>query len=348
MTCATVDHVLVSTATTGLRVLGSALTGIALTPEKDPANAGNTLAECVQLNGGTAWGSVATADVQIGGETASSVPIQVVSTAPSPAPANCTVSTDLSTPQTLLANGVIGLGVIARDCSGASCTSQYYSCPSSGSCANVTAAPLTTAQVTNPVTKFGADNNGIIVELPSVPDGGAAGLTGQIVFGIGTEANNAYGGTSVVLPADTTTGAVTTTYTSQQAGAKPVTYTDSWFDTGSFAFVFSDAGIPVCVQPGETNLYCPPQLLNLQATVSSPTTPADTTTVTFSVDDPANVPAGSIAVSTLGGPVPANLSGLKPFIWGLAFFFGQNTYFAYTGASVTSGATMLNGPFYAY
>jgi Protein of unknown function (DUF3443) len=342
--------VLVSTATTGLRVLASALVGVAPLPtEADPAKAGNILAECVQLNGGTAWGAVVTADVEVGGETASSVPIQVLSTLPGAAP-NCS-GTDLSTPETLLANGVLGVGVIAQDCSGASCTSQYYTCPSAGcpaTPANVSAAPPVTAQVTNPVTKFAKDNNGIIVELPSVPDGGAPGLTGQIVFGIGTEANNAYTGTSVILPADTTTGAVTTSYTSQQAGAKPVTYTNSWLDTGSFAFVFPDAGIPVCAQSGESNLYCPAQLLNLQATVSSPTVPADTTMVTFSVDNPANVLAGNVAVATLGGPVPANLAGLKPFIFGVAFFFGQNTYLAYSGASITSGANMLKGPFYSY
>src|SRR5659263_155369 len=75
--CQTIDHVLVDTGSTGLRLLSSAmapalnlnrLTGGAL-----------PLLNCAQfVDNRFAWGPVATADVVLGGKTAASVPIQII------------------------------------------------------------------------------------------------------------------------------------------------------------------------------------------------------------------------------------------------------------------------------
>ena len=71
-TCQTVPNVLVDTGSSGLRILSSALT-ISL-PQQN--GAGGPVAECLPFISGFTWRPVQTADVQIGGETASSVPMK--------------------------------------------------------------------------------------------------------------------------------------------------------------------------------------------------------------------------------------------------------------------------------
>src|ERR1700680_3674654 len=82
-TCQSIDHVLVDTGSTGLRILSSQL---ALTlPYSTDAN-NNPIGNCIQYADSTyQWGPVATADIKMAGEVASSVPLQIV--APSNFPA---------------------------------------------------------------------------------------------------------------------------------------------------------------------------------------------------------------------------------------------------------------------
>jgi Protein of unknown function (DUF3443) len=360
-TCVAVDHVQVSTATTGLRVLQSALTGLTLTPEADPNASGNTLAECYQLPQGTAWGDIATADIQIGDEKAAGVPIHILATPGATPAATCVdlgfIHGDTAAGvQELGANGVIGLGTLPQDCVGGVCASQYFTCQTSAggvvNCQqNVSAAPPAIAQVTNPVTMFAKDKNGVIITLPAVdPAAGApSGLTGSITFGIGTQANNAYNAAATALAAGPNRGAVTTTYTSQAAGSSPVQYL-SLFDTGAVAYLFTDNGIkPMCTMSGLTAFYCPATPLNLGATVTG-IGGVGSAKVAFTVANAETLSSAnpnSIAFSSLGATPPDGVG--EPFIWGLPFFFGRTVFIAYPGASIAgSGGAMLAGPFYAF
>ena len=94
---------------------------------------------------------------------------------------------------------LLGVGLAAPDCgslcaqTGASNPGLYYNCPSSGCTVN---AEAVVQQVQNPVTMFGSDNNGVIVELPAV-SAPAASLNGSLVFGIGTQSNNGLNGATV-------------------------------------------------------------------------------------------------------------------------------------------------------
>ena len=358
-TCVLVDHVQISTATTGLRVLQTAVTGLSLTPEPDPATPGNTLAECYQLWQGTAWGNVVTADVEIAGEKAASVPIQIIATPNATpnaqtCPSNGFIRGDLPAGVQLLgANGVIGLGTLVQDCKQGACGSQYFSCnPNNGNCqVNVAAAPPVSEQVTNPVTMFASDKDGVIITLPSVdPAAGApSGLAGTLTFGIGTQPNNAYNSAATALPAGPLVGAVTTTYTSQTAGSAPVQYT-SLFDTGAVSYHFTDGGIAMCAVKGLATFYCPAAPLSLNATVAG-SGGVGSAKVAFTVANAETLNSAnpnSIAFSTLGSTPPANW-GPGTFIWGLPFFFGRTVYIAYPSASVTgSGGAQLKGPFYAF
>ena len=73
--CQTIDHIQVDTGSYGLRILAPVLT---LALPIAVASNGNSLLECTQFVDGYSWGPVATADVQVSGETASSVPVQVI------------------------------------------------------------------------------------------------------------------------------------------------------------------------------------------------------------------------------------------------------------------------------
>jgi len=82
-TCQDIDHIQVDTGSEGLRLASGVLTKISLQTQMSGSN---PVSECAQFGDLTyLWGTVATADIQIAGEVAKNVPIQIAdsSTAPS-------------------------------------------------------------------------------------------------------------------------------------------------------------------------------------------------------------------------------------------------------------------------
>ena len=182
-TCQDIDHVLVDTGSSGLRLLandGVAGGKLSLQLPSQLNGAGNPVAECAQFLDGFTWGPVQLADVLLAGEKASGIPIQVISEAAYGVPSDCeSVGVDESTLEGntgLYTNGILGVGLFRQDCGDACADSPnlpnsvnpglYYACARSSSC-SVTAVALG-SQVSNPVASFPSDNNGVIVELPSV------------------------------------------------------------------------------------------------------------------------------------------------------------------------------------
>ena len=106
---------------------------------------------------------------------------------------------------------------------------MYFSCTNGANCTGV-AVPLA-QQVTNPVAKFPVDNNGVIVQLPPVSDSGSASATGVLIFGIGTQSNNAVA--NVTKYGTDPYGDLNGTY-------KGKSYT-TFFDTGSNGNFFQDS-----------------------------------------------------------------------------------------------------------
>lgn len=329
--CQTISNVLVDTGSTGLRLLSSVLT-VSLTQQK--ASTGNPVAECLPFISGFTWGAVETADVQIGSESASAVPIQVIGESTFAVPESCKNrgGTSLDTLPALGANGILGIGLFAQDCgdacaqSGSSNPGLYYGCPSSG--CQVAAQPLQ-QQVQNPVALFASDNNGVVIELPAV-SGPEATLNGSLVFGIGTQSNNSLSA-ATVYTADGF-GNLTTKYNGQS-------YSNSFIDSGSNGYFFLNSGstgIPDCSM--DTGFYCPAATQNLSATNTGANGASGA--VTFSVANAQNLFANGsdAAFGNLGGP------GSGGFDWGLPFFFGRNVFVGIEGKSTPGGS----GPFWAY
>ncbi|GAC1453882.1 MAG: hypothetical protein PVSMB6_08890 [Steroidobacteraceae bacterium] len=339
LTCQTVDHIEVDTASVGLRIISAALT-VALPLALNTVNPGKPLAECLQFADGDSWGALRTADVRISGESAGSVTVHVIGDAATggttpPASANCTPAAPLKTENTVGtfgANGILGVGGFVNDCNstgpcGAGNSATYYSCTSPGSCTATSASAL--QQVPNPATGF-ADNNGVIVELPPVPDAGAVNPTGVLVFGIGTQGNNALTGTK--LTTNPSTGLI-------QAKFNGTTYTTGFLDSGSNANFISDGALTICASPN-TSFYCPASLTSLSATLTganSAMLAAD-----FNVDNAATMFAtANTAFPNLGGPNSDNTA----FDLGLSFFYGRNVF---TGFETIAAGVQTAPPYFAY
>ena len=335
-TCKTIDHIEVDTGSIGLRIMSSVLTSApAITLPAEQDGSGNPLAECLQFADGTSWGSLTVADVQlpVSGETAANVHVQVIGD-----PAYPTVPTDCTgVPENTVvqfgANGILGVGPFIQDC-GSACVAAvtpltvYYSCPSPSTCAAANASLA--EQVMNPVSLFGTDNNGVIVELPAVGSAGSATTSGSLVFGIGTRTNNGLG-TATVLPEDPNTGWITGTY-------KGTVYANSYLDSGSNGNFFTDSSLTPCTS--NPNFYCPASTMSETATLKG--TSAATLRADFSVANADTLfsIASYTAFSNLGG----TNSDPMGFDLGLPFYYGHNVFVAIENANTPGGM----GPYFAY
>ena len=110
--CVTIPNLLVDTGSTGLRVFASEVSSLNL-PAVNASN-GSAAYDCISfVDGAYLWGPVQQADVTLGGETASKVPIHVISGSTSGVPSSCSNgSTENDNTAILLgANGILGVGV---------------------------------------------------------------------------------------------------------------------------------------------------------------------------------------------------------------------------------------------
>lgn len=349
-TCQSIDHIQVDTGSQGLRLVSGVLT---ITLPRQTLSNGDALDSCLPFADGYVWGPVAKADIKMAGEVASSAPVQVMipDTDSPPVPTACS---DQNPPggngnegdvATLGANGIIGIGLFEQDC-GLACTSQnsvipdrYFDCDSSGNCTHtyVTLAQ----QVVNPVAMFSSDNNGVILQLPSVPNGGSPTATGSMIFGVGTKSNNALGSATVYQVPDTgaNAGDIITTFNGQSY--------QGFLDSGSNGIFFLDSatsGIPQCTGDN-SSWYCPtnsPQSLtasnqgqNENGGVGNPVP------VNFTIESADTLFSNNnTAYSTLSGPFPDS------FDFGLSFFYGRSVFTSIENRTVPG--TNVPSPFFAY
>jgi len=331
--CQIIDHIQVDTGSYGLRILAPVLT---LSLPVQTTASGASLLECTQFVDGYSWGPVALADVQISGESAGSVPVQVIGDPNfTNVPADCSsIGPAEDTVAAFGANGILGVGVFAQDC-GSNCVSTavpatYYACTST-LCQST--AVLLASEVQNPVTLFAKDNNGVVIQLPSVAAQGAATVAGSLIFGIDTQSNNQSGNQSV-LTVDPNNGDFTTLFNGKSL-------TQSFLDTGSNGFYFNDTSLTQCTGTNFTTFYCPASPLGLSAALQGQN--GVSATVDFTVDN----------AETLGGNDPslvafATLAGTYPttdtFDWGLPFYYGRTVYTAIETATTAVGT----GPYVAF
>ncbi len=301
--CQTIGGILVDTGSPGLRILSSALT---ISLPQQTGTGGNAIVECLPFVDGFTWGPVQTADLTIAGEQAKNLPIQIIgSTAFTNIPTSCSSKgAEEDDLKSLGANGILGVGSFVQDCgdacavTGSSNPGLYYTCTSS-----------------------------------SAVTGAEASISGSLIFGIGTQSNNALGSATVVYTINPSTGDITTRFNNN-------TYS-GFLDTGSNAIFFLNTaatGFPTCTD--FTFFYCPtstqmPSASNQGANGASGT-------FTFTVANADTLASnGTIGVANgLAGPN----SIANTFDWGLPFFFGRKVYTAIDGQNTPGGV----GPYWAY
>ncbi|KPC54671.1 DUF3443 family protein [Amantichitinum ursilacus] len=341
-TCATIDHVLVDTASTGLRLVASALgtlNGNLPVQRVTTSQGSGVLAACLNFADGDIWGPVKRVDLTISGETASNLPIQVIGDASYPdstVPSTCSgVGVNENTVAELGANGVLGIAPQVQDC-GSSCAntasgSLYYVCPSASSCTATTLA--TGSQIANPVSYFTTDNNGTALAFPTIADSGASSVTGALIFGIGTQTNNTIG-TEKALDA---TGSYT------PIAYNGTTYPNSFVDSGSnLYFLPSAISINQCSSSSLSGYYCPSAQTTLGLTIYS-ATQATSTTASINIGNTQTLTSDSSlhAFNNLGvvnSAIPNSID------LGMPFFYGRWVFNALEGASTSAGT----GPYVAF
>ena len=344
-TCVTINSILLDTGSYGLRIFKQLLNNVSLT---QVASGSGSLAECIEFaDGSSEWGPVQTASIIMGNEPAVQVPIQVIDSTFGTVPRSC--GTPDQQPLDEGFNGILGVGPLIYDCGTACANSShngiYYSC--SGSRCRDTAVPLSD-QVPNPVAFLLTDNTGLIVQLPDVATGGAASVSGSVVFGISTQSNNSPSGMTTytldqnVDPTTGTTGDFTTTFNGSSYS--------SFIDTGSNALFFpspSMAQLPNC-SGDNSPWFCPPEttsnpdgITNFSATITG-YSGSPSNVVSFSLGN--FVSLASSTTNMVFGDIGGDIGSVGGFDWGLPFFFGRNVYIGFEGKTSSLGA----GPYFAY
>jgi uncharacterized protein DUF3443 len=353
-TCQTIDHVIVDTGSYGLRILSSGTVPggeLTLALNRQTNGSGAVIVECRKFGSGLTWGPVATADIKISGETAPSVPIQIIGDPIYPdttIPAACSNSglpanDTLGGKNGLGAYGILGVGTFTNDCGGfcetTAANGQYFACPTPSTC--VGTAEVQASQLQNPVALFSADNNGVLITLPPVPSGGVPSATGTLTFGIGTESNNVLG-SATVFPVDSS-GNFTTEYKSVSYGTNGIANSMSYIDSGSSAIFYLDpatTGFPDC-GGSFTGFYCPPSTQAQTATTIG-ATGSPSSVVNFQVSNTVTIfnnnSGNNSAFSDFAGELTDTVD------WGLPFFYGRTVFTAIEGRATPGGT----GPYWAF
>jgi hypothetical protein len=329
--CVIVDNLLVDTGSYGLRVFKSAMPSLNLTQINAPG--GNPLAECALFGIGSTWGLIKSADITMGGESAVTIPIQVIDSTVAGRPSDCSDSdTD---PSSAGYNGILGVGLFAEDC-GTSCVAAspandlYYSC--NGATCTASNAPLA-AQVVNPVARLSTDNNGVFLQLPSISTCGVETVNGALVLGIDTRTNNSSSAITSKFVANGY-GEFSTTFNGQ-------TYIHSFIDSGSNGWFFPrPTTLAKCSRPINgsdlSTFNCPYDPTIYTATQISG---ASSNVISFTVNNAYNL---FLSPNYNFNDLSANWS--TAFNWGLPFFYGRKIFVGVQGKSSNLGV----GPYWAY
>ena len=339
--CQVINDILLDTGSSGFRVFKEVLTSTLQTALTPINISGNKETECLQFGDGSAtWGPVEEANIILGNESAVQLPIQVIDSTFGNS-SSCAGAVTGPTDPMFGANGILGVGLFVNDC-GTDCvnhanTTIYYQCTSTtgGTCSGTTVS--LSNQVNNPVSYLTTDNNGVILELPDISDGGAISLTGYLVLGIGTRSNNVPSSTLTVYSTDTSYGEFSTTFDGKAYSGI--------IDSGSNALYFdssSATNLPACSSPN-SDFFCPLSTVSLTAiTTGYSGTPNEN--VNFDIGNMTSLTSSSNNSGNDNVFIEIGGSDTSVFDWGLPFHIGRNVYVGIENKSSSLGT----GPYWAY
>ncbi len=327
--CQTIDKIQVDTGSSGLRIFKQALT-LTLAPI---SNGASPVIECQTFLVNNAWGPVVTASIGLAAEPKVNLPIQVIdSTVPTPPKFSACDGGNWTAPKDPHFNGILGVSVGGPD------SGLYYTCPNAV-CTLFT--PGASQSVVNPVLSLPADNNGVIVNLPGIPDSGQATASGDLLLGIGTSWDNdpaTYSPNPIITVTldsnDPLNAAVT---------ADGLPFAEFAADSGTNQWLFTDPSITNCKLFGGlvVSSYCPATPKNFAALVTG-TSSSQWRFQGWIRDQSALANTGNLAFNDIGSDL--GVGNTFTFIAGIPFFYGKQVYFGFSGKSSSLGT----GPLYAY
>lgn len=341
--CQVVNNLLLDTGSTGVRIFASALGNVYQGLIK------TGLANCTSYaDNSYDWGPVVSADVVLGQEKATAVPIQIIDNAYADGAQACVASVattnnavGVTAPpypdlQSSEYNGIVGLNFLSQDC-GTLCTMDpangvYFMCTGT-SCVGSVASLV--EQMTNPVSKLPNDNNGISISFPSITGEGANSGSGVLTIGIATQSNNVPSSGVKTLTAnsnetDKNFGYFTTSF----VGNVITGFIDS--GSGCLAFPFADQNL---LPEDHNGSYMPSVPVSLSATQignNNVQNPVDFTVAAWN-----NFPVQPKCADSLGSAASFASSN---FAWGFPFFIGRTVYVGVEGKSSPLGT----GLYWAY
>lgn len=324
--CQTIDHILVDTGSTGIKISQDQLNPNLLNALPTIQYQNSPVYECFQFGAGYTFGLGATVDVKIAGESASNMPIQIISSIPNESvPVSCSSH---SVPGSLAASGARGIiGVNPASNPANDYVNYTYTYDADNDIYTEIDDPtdISTMLVVNPVTGFAVDNNGVILSLPHVAVAQAESLSGYLIFGLNTQANNQVSSSvAKVLGSPNNYAAIF------KANTYSINDTHSIFDSGTSHNIFYDTSIAPCYGLLE-GLYCPSN------------SPTNWISNIHSYDSDTLIQIVNPVVNYMSNPkifmfdVVPGLSGITgPFamtMYGLPVFYGRNIYVGFQGES---------------
>lgn len=349
--CQDIDHVLLDTGSTGLRLMPGVL-NVSLPPQND-AN-GEPVAECMQFGAGYFWGAQRIATIKIAGEIAANIPVTVAGdqSIQANAPSGCIATGPNAIAGLPEFKGILGIGPQKTDC-GSSCeqspSAQMYFVCQGGSAGRCMAVTMPVAmQTPNPVSQFVTDNNGTVLTFPSTSENQAT-LTGTLSFGIGTQPNNSLSGVQIYhssvpgaefpLLAANVNGIASFAFLDTGTNAYSLAQTGSPVINSRPPFMQAVSGLAVCGQAGGP--FCPPAPVSLQIRLNgSNGNPTSWQNITLS--DPTAAFQKNLSVIPSLAFQNSDSPGIS--ILGLPFYFGRTVATAISGAKTGYGI----GPYWAF
>jgi hypothetical protein len=345
--CQVIDHVTVDTGSSGLRIAASALSSTLQPGNGLPAVAGaaasSSLAECEIYVSSFVYGPIVSADVYIAGKLVKNASMQVFGSPSNKIPAACSNQggTETDTTQTFGGNGLIGVSFDLVD------QGEYFDCQT----ADPTQCAINNAYkgLPNLVSQFAADNNGVVLSLPSISDAGLSSpVVGTLTFGVSTQANNTPAAAALAIANDPKFG----TFAAQVGG----TWYSAYIDSGTAVNFFNDTAdtnlTPCASTDNNAGLYCPASSQNIPITFANfgTTKPLGSLTYQVANADVVNT-LTAMAFSNISGPIASSTTlNATTMAFGLSSFYGHNMYFLFNSMTAPgvglggSASTTVTGP----
>lgn len=332
--CQVIDHVIIDSGSDGLRVVGSVLKSTLLSKMPAFQYGGKNVTECEIYVSSYVYGPIRTADVYIAGKVVKNYPLQVIDAKNYPVPSACSSQGGTATndANAFDGKGLIGVAFPLTD------TGLYFSCNSTwkGCVENRwTGMP-------NITTKFAADNNGVAMTAPAISvNGSASAVTGTLVFGVGTQANNTPPANTIPIYNDSDYG----TFNDSINGNVNTMYIDS----GTNTMLVSNTGSKYAECTDGSGYYCPKTNASVPVKMWSlkQTKPQITLTYIMGNYDTLSL-KNDPAYNDEVGVVDTSSSAGGSDVLGMGNFFGHTMYFVFNGKTAKwsngTALTTFTGP----